>query len=414
MITQRPLKILHVLSQRPDATGSGIYIQAMLREAASAGHQNALVSGVQCDCPARPDGVKANDCRFVTFGADNAEIPFTIVGMSDVMPYASTRFCDLSPAQIDDYETGFARNLEAAVSTFRPDIIHSHHLWLVTALTRRLFPEIPMIVSCHGSDLRQFENCPGLAKRVVQACRRLEAVLALSHAQKQTIVDLYNIPSERVHVVGAGYNDGLFVPSTKPLPPPVEIVYAGKLSRAKGVAWMLRALGRIATPQWHLHLIGGGSGPQKAQCLELAGALGRRVTVYGAIPQDQLAEHMRRAHLFVLPSFFEGLPLVVIEALASGCRIVATKLPGVRELVGGMGAEFIDLVELPRLYEVDKPDPADEPRFEKNLQGAIQRQIHAAHRQPEIDLSLVGNQMAAFSWQGVFQKIESLYADRVG
>ena len=55
--------------------------------------------------------------------------------------------------------------------------------------------------------------------------------------------------------------------------------YAGKLSNAKGVPWMLRALARIDNPTWPLHLVGGGSGEEKSDCLRLANELGGRVTV---------------------------------------------------------------------------------------------------------------------------------------
>ncbi|WP_054699834.1 glycosyltransferase [Desulfosarcina cetonica] len=326
MSVKRPLKILHVLSQRPDSTGSGVYVQALLREAAGNGHRNFLVAGIQAGSPPELTCIDPNDCRFVTF--NGGDIPFTITGMSDVMPYESTRFGDLSSAQHDAYEKAFSRHLQAAATLFQPDIIHSHHLWLVTALTRRLFPHIPLVTTCHGSDLRQFQNCPHLRQRILSECRAIDAVMALSHAQKQDIVQLYGISPDRVHVVGAGYNDQRFTPAPKPLPVPVQVVYAGKLSHAKGVPWMLEALAGIDQPEWHLHLVGGGSGSEKAHCLALADRLGTRVTIHGPVSQQRLAEIMQSSHLFVLPSLFEGLPLVILEALASGCRIIATGLPG--------------------------------------------------------------------------------------
>lgn len=404
------LKILHVLSQRPDSTGSGIYIQAMLRGASAAGHTNFLVAGIQSDWSAQLDCIDGDHCRFVTFTGE--DIPYPIVGMSDVMPYDSKRFCDLSSSDLDRYEEAFSRPIAAAAESFRPDIIHSHHLWIVTALTRRLLPSIPMLTTCHGSDLRQYQNCPHLRERLRDSCRDLDAVMALSRAQKKEIVRLYGIRPDRVSVVGAGYNDARFYQLAKPDLGPVQIVYAGKLSRAKGVPWMLRALSSIGTPDWHLHLVGGGSGDEKAECLELATRLGHRVTVHGAVSQDHLAGIMKRSHLFVLPSFFEGLPLVVLEALASGCRIVATDLPGVTEILGDMPSDFIDLVVTPRLREVDKPLQADESAFESNLQAALRRQIRFAVAQPQIDLSNIGDRLAAFSWKGTYRKVQKVY-DRV-
>ena len=172
---------------------------------------------------------------------------------------------------------------------------------------------------------------------------------------------------------------------------------------------MLRALSRIHGPDWHLDLVGSGSGADQTQCLELADRLGDRVTVHGMVAQSRLAELMKKAHLFVLPSFFEGLPLVVLEALACGCRVVATRLPGVGEILGDLHEDFIDLVETPRLVDVDKPVQADEQRFEENLRLALHRQIQAAMHQAQIDLSGIADRMARFTWRGVFRRVEAVY-----
>jgi glycosyltransferase involved in cell wall biosynthesis len=119
---------------------------------------------------------------------------------------------------------------------------------------------------------------------------------------------------------------------------------------------------------------------------------------------------MRRAHIFILPSFFEGLPLVLLEALASGCRVVATELPGVTELLGDARTpDFIELVPMPRLINVDEPVREDQEAFEKNLQNALSRQIAFAGHQPDIDLTPIEDRLAAFSWQGVFEKIQEVY-----
>ena len=89
-----------------------------------------------------------------------------------------------------------------------------------------------------------------------------------------------------------------------------------------------------------------GSRAEKAECLALAAQLGEeRVTVHGPMLQAELADLFKQAHIFVLSSLFEGLPLVLLEALACGCRLVATDLPGVREVLGGVAAEWLERVE---------------------------------------------------------------------
>lgn len=407
MIKHPTIKILHVLSQRPDSTGSGIYLQAMLREAAACHHRNFLVSGIQSDQPVDLEDIAPDQSLFVRFGA--ADISYPIVGMSDVMPYASSRFRDLTETELQEYEAAFAQRLKEAVTRFQPDIIHSHHLWIVSSLLRRLFPEIPMVTTCHGSDLRQFQNCPHLQERVLSGCRRVGAVMALSTTQQTDIMRFYRLPVEAVPVVGAGYNDNLFSLTSKPAPNPVRLVYAGKLSNAKGVPWFLRALTTIESPAWQLDLVGGGSGEEKAQCLCLAQQMGDRVRIHGAVSQHRLAEIMQQAHIFVLPSFFEGLPLVVLEGLASGCRIVATDLPGVMDLLGDVSADFIDLVKTPRLKNIDQPFIQDQKPYEHDLAHALQTQVDASVQRPQIDLTPIRDKMAAYTWTGVFERVQEVY-----
>ena len=158
-------------------------------------------------------------------------------------------------------------------------------------------------------------------------------------------------------------------PRPKPTTDPVQLVYAGKLSRAKGVPWLLRALGSLGHLPWRLDLVGGGSGEERDEILELAAALGDRVQLWGPQSQEELARLMGQAHLVVLPSFFEGLPLVVLEALACGCRVVTTALPGVEEVLGGYDTEAILLVPRPRLLGQDTPRPEDEDGFRQRPGG---------------------------------------------
>ncbi len=405
------LKILHILSQRPDSTGSGIYLQAMLREAVAAGHTNFLVAGIQSDQSIALDCIDSDRCCFVNFY--QSDVSYPIVGMSDRMPYASSKFCDLSTGQLDEYKRAFRVKIKEVVTKFRPDVIHCHHLWIVTALARRLFPEIAMVATCHGSDLRQFQNCAHLQADVLAGCGRLDAVMALTQAQKRDIIDRYGLAAAQVHVVGAGYNDALFFMERKPDPKPVQLVYAGKLSRAKGVPWLLRALAQIQTPDWQLHLVGGGSGPEKSECLGLAQQLGKRVVAHGPVSQAGLATIMQQAHIFVLPSFYEGLPLVALEGLASGCRIVTTALPGIQELFQGVNSDLISRVQLPRLRALDQPFQEDQAGFEQRLKSALQAQIRAASQCPQIDLRPIQKQLDAFRWQAIFQNVQSVYLHAV-
>ncbi len=384
-----------------------MYVQAMVREAALCGYDNYLVAGVRSDNCDEMEFIEQDKTMLVKF--HNADVSHHIPGMSDVMPYESVRFCDLSEEELSKYEAAFSKILQKAVDKFKPDIIHSHHLWIVSSLARQLFPKIPFVTSCHGTDLRQFQNCAHLRDRVLKGCKRIDTVLALSKDQKDEIIRLYNILPEKIEITGGGFNNDLFYLEIKPKPDPVQLNFAGKLSNAKGVPWLLRALREISFPNWQLQLVGSGTGEEKELCLKLAKEMGDKIIIHGAIPQEKLAELMRRSHIFILPSFYEGLALVILEALASGCRIVTTDLPGIKEILGNYETDFINLVKIPRLRNTDQPYKEDEDKFEQDLKDTIQQQIFAAQEYPQIDLTSIQSKIDSFTWRGVFEKVKEVY-----
>ena len=401
------MRILHLLSQRPECTGSGIYLQNIMRQAAAAGHRNFLVAGIPLDSSPLLACIDGEDCSFVTFSG--GDLPFPVPGMSDVMPYTSSRFRDLSTGEIEAYRAAFARRIRQAATTFRPEMIHTHHLWLMSSQARQLLPDLPMVVTCHSTDLRQFHSCPHLLPLVAAPCRAIDRVMALSPHQAEQITALYHIPDERIRVVGGGYDDTLFGRGVKRPAPPVHILYAGKLSRAKGVIWLLRAMQRVARLPLHLHLAGSGSGDEEAECKERAAQLAGKVTLHGRVPQERLAELLRESHLFILPSFFEGLPLVLLEALASGCRVVATDLPGCREILGGGDPDLVELLPLPPLKGVDEPRTEDEPGLEDMLAQCLERQARRIIISPEPDPVAAARLTTPYRWRSVFARVAEVY-----
>lgn len=407
------MKILHILSQMPDFTGSGKTIQAIIGQAEACGHKNFLLAGIHRDFEPDPRLVAPAHSLFVRFSGPDLDFP--LPGMSDVMPYKSTVFSSMTADQLARYRQAFEQKLRLAKETFDPDIIHTHHLWIVSKIARQVFADRPMVTSCHGTCLRQYSLCPHIGPTLTGAVRRIDRILCLSRHQKNQVQEIHGVDPENVDVVGAGFNSRLFGfdPHTgrdaKPEAGPVEMVYAGKLSRAKGVPWLLGALKRVSFSNWRLHLAGSGSGVEKEQCLELADALGDRVVVHGPLSHDSLARLMKNSHLFVLPSFFEGLPLVIMEALSSGCRILTTALPGTREILGDISSPMVRMIPLPPLETVDTPFSEDMPDLERLLAQAIETSLQAisASRQPDMDWA--GEITRAYTWERVFSRMEAVY-----
>jgi len=118
-------------------------------------------------------------------------------------------------------------------------------------------------------------------------------------------------------------------------PPGQHLVFVGRLAAVKGVAVLIRAVTALAPDHPGLRLTLIGDGPERAalEAEARAGGAADRIAFAGARTQQEVAETLARADLFVLPSFAEGVPVVLMEAMASGLPVVATRIAGIPELV---------------------------------------------------------------------------------
>jgi glycosyltransferase involved in cell wall biosynthesis len=123
-----------------------------------------------------------------------------------------------------------------------------------------------------------------------------------------------------------------YIPVQRAWAPPL-IASAGRLVYQKGLDLALKALSGLKDLEWRYEIAG--DGPQRAVLEQLAGELGLadRVTFLGWQSSEELAGLYRRANLFLFPSRHEGMPNAVLEAMASGLPVVASRIAGSEELV---------------------------------------------------------------------------------
>lgn len=371
------MRILNVSAQKPDGTGSGTFLAQTVAAQVAAGHEAAVVCGVSAT-----DAIESLPAQTRVFSVrfDTPELPFHVCGMSDEMPYPATRYRDLTPAMTASFERAFGEAIGRALVEFRPDVVLCHHLYLVSALVRERVRGVPVGVLCHATDLRQMA-LHGLERdRIVCAMRQMDAVFALYEAQAPLIEKTYGLERSRIHVTGAGYDHEVFSQdASEASRESGSLVYVGKISFKKGVESLLAALDLIGPadvgPKGVSLTLVGGHNPladDYARIVSRAKRCRWPVTLAGRLAPAQVARRYRASEVFVLPSFYEGLPLVGIEALACGCKVVMTDLPGLRQ---GMEALLprnpMRWVGPPALVGVDTPDPADLPPFERRLAEAI-------------------------------------------
>lgn len=216
------MNILVITAQKPDSTGSGVYVAETVRAFSSAGHDVTLVAGIDAaDEVTLPEGVAFHPVRFRT-----PELPFPVCGMSDQMPYEATRYRDMTPEMCKRFKHAFDQAIREACEEKFPDVVLCHHLYLACGVAVRCVREIaeargcacPSVRGiCHSTDLRQMGKHSLEREFIVEGVRALDCIFALHEPQKREISEMYGVPEKRVRVVGSGYNDELFNPTGRTL-----------------------------------------------------------------------------------------------------------------------------------------------------------------------------------------------------
>ena len=398
------MRILSLTAQKPDSTGSGVFLTELVRGFAAQGHAQAVLCGtVEGEQIRLPEGVTLYPVFY-----HSKELPFPVCGMSDEMPYESTRYRDMTEAMTRQLMNAFRRALSRAVAEFQPDVILCHHLYFLAALARQMFPQIPVYGQCHGSDLRQLATNPWQGDWIKEEIRDLSGIFALHEAQKKQICDIFDLSEHRVTVVGTGYNSGIFFrdddAKAERNSDKFRFIFAGKLSEKKGVYGLLRCAKHLEDPDNTELLLAGGCGTdaELEKLKVMAGECPCQVTFLGKLDQKTLAKRMNQSDAFILPSFYEGLPLVLIEAMACGLRTICTDLPGIQPWLNrALPENGTIFVTPPQMRNTDEPVPESLPDFEKRLARVMDdaRQAKLPNEQ----------QVAALSWDALCEKLTHIF-----
>lgn len=367
------MKILSITAQKPDSTGSGVYLTELVKGFKKLGHEQAVICGVlEEDKIDFPDGVECFPYYYKT-----EALPFAVLGMSDEMPYESTRYCDMTERMTSQLREVLVKHITYVVDEFNPEIILCHHLYFITSLVRELYPDKKIYAICHGSDLRQMKKNTWQISYIQEQIMKLDGILALHKEQRIDIIETYGCEADKVEVIGTGYNKDIFYvqKDASKSKNRQRLIFAGKISEKKGVMSLIRSLSYIEdVREKYVLALAGGAGNQEEFCeiQKLAEMCPCEVQFLGRLSHQELAKELNASDIFILPSFFEGLPLVIIEAMACGLHVVCTDLPGIKPWMEAAFPEHcVTFVKPPRMRNADEAIEEDLPVFEKALAEAI-------------------------------------------
>ncbi|WP_427978841.1 glycosyltransferase [Agarivorans sp.] len=200
--------------------------------------------------------------------------------------------------------------------------------WLAKLYKARFFFKV------HGSDINQLAQVPARAKQIKKASQRALGILSVSQALAKEMGNL-GIAQNKISVIYNGVDHQKFgVDSERPYSEPY-VLYVGNLKADKGVMELYQGFAQIAASQPQLHLVYAGTGAMKAAIEQQAqrDGLKLRVIWLGSVAHDDLPAWISHAQLLALPSYAEGVPNVVLEAMACGTPVLATRVGGIPEVV---------------------------------------------------------------------------------
>lgn len=184
----------------------------------------------------------------------------------------------------------------------------------------------------HGPE--EFDKAPLIA--LAEKIKRARFVVAISSYGRSQLFRLCSHAHwSKIKVVRCGLDADFLHAALTPIPSVPRMVSVGRLSEQKGQLLLIEAAAMIAAKQvpFELVLVGDGEMRPEVEAAIQRHGLGERVRITGWASNEQVREHLRSGRLMVLPSFAEGLPVVIMEALALGRPVLSTYVAGIPELV---------------------------------------------------------------------------------
>jgi glycosyltransferase involved in cell wall biosynthesis len=286
------------------------------------------------------------------------------------------------------------------------DVINAH-----TPLPPAVRTSLPVVTTVHspmkadtaatqGSDLRTFAlrlQTPVSVRIETELFRRSQRITAVARWVAEAL-RAYGVEPTEVAITGNGVEPGFLAGSTNGRKEPI-VLYVGRFEASKGLLDLLEAarivLARHSKPVPRFVLVGSGPLLEPVRERLAQNGLGRHVELKGQIGVDrrhELQDLYQRAQLFVLPSHHEGMPTVLLEAMASGLPAVSTAVGGALEVVAdGENGLLV---------------PAHEPEA---LANALMTLLSSASLRQEIGQKARASIKERYSWQAIAERYLTCY-----
>lgn len=238
-------------------------------------------------------------------------------------------------------------DIDSVIRSFNPNIIHAHTATPDGYFGLRLKNKynLPLICSLRGSDINSYPYVNKLTYRLTkEVITKADQILSVSDALRISAEEIAK-PDRQIEVVYNGceianpVSDNITSDKLRTQlgisKSEVAILFVGRIEKDKGIYELLDAFSTLKSKGHNLHLILLGNCVEsdvKSKISSLT-ALKNKIHVIGEQPHREVFNWLKSADLFVLPSYHEGLPNAILEAMSCGLPVVSTKIGGIPEIV---------------------------------------------------------------------------------
>lgn len=317
-----------------EGSGSGVYTKALARSLMKKGHDVRIV------VPENEMITKSElDIRPVYFnGITDDALPFNFPCFT-THPRSFQTFYDLSDDEYRQYRDVFSEVLSEEIKSFRPDIIHSGHIWTIPAVCAD--HSVPIVITAHGTELNNYYRDERYQKDALKAFDAAGEIVVISDDNEALIRDIFG--RGKGTVIHNGYDPGVFYKADLDRDNVLRefgiagdydnvVVFVGKFAEFKGIDTLVRAAALYEDGKT-LTLLAG-DGLLRGEMEELKGSLGLKDLYFlGNRTPDEVCRLFNIADLSAVPSRKEPFGLVVIEAMACGCPVAGSDTGGIPEII---------------------------------------------------------------------------------
>jgi len=313
-------------------------------------------------------------------------------------------------------------DVEIAGALADVDLVHSHTWYANTAgLLSTLVHGVPHVITAHSLEPRRPWKADQLGGgyRLSSWVERTsylaaDAVVAVSHGMRDDVLAVYpELDPARVHVIHNGVDADAYKPVVAPDvvrslgvdPDRPYALFVGRITRQKGLAHLLAAAEQLPPEAGQLVLCAGAADTpaERQQVADAVADLQQRrggiVWIEAMLPREQLVPLITGATVFVVPSVYEPLGIVNLEAAACGTAVVASAVGGIPEVVADGSTGLL----VPY-------DPEDPGTFEAGLAARIAELLADPQRAAAMGAAGRERVLSEFGWPAIAQETVGLYS----